>query len=336
MQTQFIRRLRIFKTHKRGYYSACLFALVLLISIMAPLIANEKPIMVYTQGKLYFPILKPYTEQEFGGILQTQANYRDPEVKAMITKSGWALFAPIAFSPQTINYTLPEGAPSAPTTENWLGTDDQGRDVATRLLYGLRMSVFFGIALTLVSAIIGVLIGGAQGYLGGKIDLIGQRLTEIWQGLPVLYVLMILSSLIIPGFWWLLGIMMLFNWMMLANVIRAEFVKTRSQDYIKAARSLGLSTYTILTRHMLPNAMVTLITYIPFLLNASISTLTSLDFLGFGLPSGEPSLGELVLQAKNNPNCWWIGFTAFLSIASLLTMLSFIAEGLRDALDPRS
>lgn len=330
----FYKRLEKFTQHKRGIYSFYTLAIICMIAFMASLLCNEKPLLVYYDGCVYLPMFKTYDETTFGGELQSEADYKDSAVKALIEEKGFMVQTLVPFSPDTITYTTPSSVPSAPSLENWLGTDDQGRDVLARLIYGLRSSLVFGFALTIISVMLGILIGAVQGYFGGRIDLIGQRFTEIWSGLPILYVLIIMSSLIEPSFGWLLGIMMLFNWMVLSSVVRTEFLKTRSLDYIRAAESMGASSFQIMMKHILPNAMVSLITYIPFLLNTSISTLTALDFLGFGLPPGDPSLGELVLQAKNNPESVWLSLTAFLSIACILALISFIGEAVREACDP--
>jgi microcin C transport system permease protein len=329
------RRLRQFKSNKRAYYSLWLFLILLVITSSAKFIANDQPLAVYYKNQLYFPIFKSYPETTFGGTFETATNYRDPLVKDLIYKDGWIMFPPIPYAVSTVNYYLPTPAPAPPSTENWFGTDDQGRDVLARLIYGFRTSIIFGIILTFSAAIIGVSIGAIQGYFGGKIDLIGQRLIEIWSGLPILYLLIILSSMIEPNFWWLLGIMLFFSWMPLVGVVRAEFFRARTLDYVRAAEALGVPTPRIIWRHMLPNAMIAGLTYLPFILNTSITTLTSLDFLGFGLPPGSASLGELLTQAKNNIQAPWLGLTAFFSIAFLLSLLIFIGEGVRDAFDAR-
>lgn len=329
------RRLQQFKNNRRGYGAFIIFCLVAGLSFCADFIANERPLIVSFKGRYYMPVLKDYPETKWGGTFETMTNYRDPFVKDLITKEGWMLFPPVPFSPHTINYDLKTPAPSRPSLQNWLGTDDQGRDVFTRLLYGYRVSILFGLVLTFFSAIIGTALGAIQGYYGGRVDLIGQRIMEVWSGLPMLFLLIILSSMIVPNIGWLLGIMLLFSWIPLVSVVRAEFFRTRALDFVKAAESLGVPTWRIMLRHMLPNAMVAAITYIPFMMNTSITTLTSLDFLGFGLPPGSASLGELVSQAKNNIQAPWLGFTAFFSIAFLLSLLIFMGEAVRDAFDPR-
>ena len=305
------------------------------MTLLAELIANEKPLLVSYKSSYYCPVLKNYPETTFGGTFETEANYRDPAVKALIHKDGWMLFPIIPFSIQTVNYNLPVPAPAPPSKENWFGTDDQGRDVLTRLIYGFRVSIFFGLALTTFSAVVGIMAGAIQGYFGGKVDLIFQRFIEVWNGLPILYLLIILSSMIEPNFWWLLSIMLLFSWMMLVGVVRAEFFRTRTLEYVRAAEALGVPTFRIILRHMLPNALIATITYLPFILNGSITTLTSLDFLGFGLPPGSASLGEILTQGKNNIQSPWLGLTGFFSIAFVLSLLIFIGEAVRDAFDPR-
>lgn len=329
------RRIQQFKKNKRGYYSLILFLGLFFFSLFVELIANDAPIIVRYDNQYYFPVFKNYPETTFGGTFETTANYRDTYVKQLIQEKGWMIFPPIPFGPNTINYDLPSPAPSSPDFTNWLGTDDQGRDVLARLLYGYRTSILFGLYLTIVASLIGVAAGAIQGYFGGTVDLLFQRFIEIWSGLPTLFLLIILSSMIEPNFWWLLGIMALFSWMTLVGVVRAEFFRTRAFDYVRAAEALGVPTFRIMVRHILPNAMVATITYLPFILNGSISTLTSLDFLGFGLPPGSASLGELLTQGKNNIQALWLGLTGFFSIAFLLSLLIFIGEAVRDAFDPR-
>ncbi|MBM3468446.1 MAG: ABC transporter permease [Alphaproteobacteria bacterium] len=329
------RRIAQFKANRRGYWSLRIFGILFFIILFAEFIANDKPLLVSFEGKWYTPIFRNYPETHWGGKFQTVTNYRDTYVKNLIEKKGWMIFPPIPYSINTVNFNLNVPAPSPPSSDNWLGTDDQGRDVLARLIYGFRISIFFGLILTFFSSIIGVLAGAIQGYFGGRIDLIFQRIIEIWSGLPILYLLIILSSIIEPSFWLLLGIMLLFSWMMLVAVVRAEFFRTRSLDYIRAAEALGVPTWRIMLRHMLPNAMVATITYLPFILNGSITTLTTLDFLGFGLPPGSASLGELLTQGKNHVQSPWLGLTGFFSLAFLLSLLIFIGEAIRDAFDPR-
>lgn len=329
------RRLAQFKANKRGYYSFWIFAALLFVCLFAEFIANDKPILVSYKGALYAPTFKNYPETTFGGDFETQTDYRDPYVKDLIQKDGWILWPPIRFSYDTIAYDLPEPAPSRPTFTNILGTDDQGRDVAARVIYGFRLSVVFGLILTIISSLIGITAGAFQGYYGGKVDLIMQRLIEIWSSLPSLYILIIFSAMFVPGFWTLLLILLLFSWVSLVDVVRAEFLRARNFDYVRAANALGVSNHTIMRRHVLPNAMVATMTLMPFILTGSITALTSLDFLGLGLPPGSPSLGELLSQGKNNLQAPWLGISAFFSLAFMLTLLTFIGEAVRDAFDPR-
>lgn len=329
------RRLQNFKANRRGYYSLIIFSVLFFFSLFAELVANDKPVLVVHNGSLYTPIFNVYAETEFGGEFQTEADYRDEYVVDLIKEKGFMVWPLIRYSYDTHNYNLEGAAPSAPTSDNLLGTDDQARDVFARVIYGFRISVLFGITLTLFSSLVGVFVGAIQGFYGGKIDLIGQRFIEIWSGLPVLFLLIIMSSIIEPSFWWLLGIMLLFSWMGLVDVVRAEFLRARNLEYVRAARALGLSNSGIMFKHMLPNAMVATLTFMPFILTGSITTLTSLDFLGFGLPPGSPSLGELIAQGKANLHAPWLGITAFLVLAVMLSLLVFVGEAVRDAFDPR-
>lgn len=329
------RRWLNFRKNKRGFYSLILFSVLFVFSLFAELIANDKPLMVAYDQSYYFPILKSYPETTFGGDFQTEADYRDEYVKELINEKGWILWPMIRYSYDTINYNLPVPAPAPPSNENLLGTDDQARDVVARLIYGFRISVLFGLTLTLFSSLVGVVVGALQGFYGGKVDLFGQRFIEIWSGLPVLFLLIILTSFIVPNFWWLLGIMLLFSWMGLVDVVRAEFLRARNLEYVRAARALGLDNRGIMFKHMLPNAMVATLTFMPFILTGSITTLTSLDFLGFGLPPGSPSLGELIAQGKTNLHAPWLGASAFIVLALMLSLLVFIGEAVRDAFDPR-
>jgi microcin C transport system permease protein len=329
------RRFNQFKRNRRGYWAAWIFAVLFVVSMCAELIANDKPIVVRYDGAFYFPIVKSYPETAFGGEFETEADYKDPYVQELIEKKGWEIFPPIRYSYKTINYALTVPAPSPPTTENLLGTDDQGRDVLARLIYGFRISVLFGLILTLLGSSVGVVVGASQGYLGGWFDLLTQRFMEIWSGMPVFFLLIIMSSVIAPGFFTLLGLMLLFSWMHLVDVVRAEFLKARNLDYIRAAKALGVSTPVIMFKHALPNAMVAALSMMPFVLAGSITTLTGLDFLGFGMPPGSPSLGEMLSQGKNNLQAPWLGITAFFSLAVLLSLLTFIGEAVRDAFDPR-
>jgi microcin C transport system permease protein len=329
------RRLANFRANRRGFWSLWVFLTLFVVSLFAEFIANDRPIVVSYEGRLYLPVFVDYPETTFGGEFPTEADYRDPYVQKHIAERGWAVWPLIPFGYKTINYNLPTPAPSPPDAVDWLGTDDQGRDVLARLIYGFRISVLFGLVLTVASSVVGVAAGAIQGYYGGLTDLLFQRFIEVWSGLPVLFLLIILSSIIQPNFWWLLGIMLLFSWMSLVDLVRAEFLRARNFDYVRAARALGVANPVIIWRHVLPNAMVATLTFMPFILNGSITTLTSLDFLGFGLPAGSPSLGELLAQGKNNLQAPWLGFTSFFVLALMLSLLIFIGEAVRDAFDPR-
>ena len=329
------RRLDNFKANRRGFWSLWIFLAMFFASLFAELIANDRPILIQYDGAFYTPVFKDYPETTFGGFLETPTEYADPEIQEIIEEQGWILWPPIRFSYDTVNYALSSPAPSAPDRINWLGTDDQGRDVAARLIYGFRISVLFGLTLTVLSSLIGIAAGAAQGYFGGLTDLLAQRAIEIWSGLPMMFLLIILASVVQPNFWWLLGLMLLFNWTALVGVVRAEFLKTRNFDYVRAARALGVSNTTIMFRHILPNAMIATITFMPFILSGSVTILTGLDFLGFGLPAGSASLGELLNQGKNNLHAPWLGLTSFLVISVMLSLLVFIGEAVRDAFDPR-
>ena len=330
-----IRRINNFKSNKRGVISSYIFLSLFLISLFANFIANDKPIFVKFNDNYYFPIFEKIPEIFYGGEFETEADYKDPYVIDLIKSDGFLIMPLIEYSFDTINYDLKLPSPSPPTLENILGTDDQGRDVLARLIYGFRISVFFGIVLTFFSTIIGIIIGGLQGYFGGRIDLFGQRFIEIWSGLPVLYLLIIIASFVQPSFWVLLSIMLLFSWMSLEGVVRAEFLRARNFEYVKAAKALGLGNTMIMIKHVLPNAMVATLTLLPFILSGSIATLTSLDFLGFGLPPGSPSLGEMVAQGKANLQAPWLGLSAFITLSLQLSLLVFIGEAVRDAFDPR-
>ena len=329
------RRIAIFKASRRGYWSLWIFLALFGLSLCAEVIANDRPLVVRHDGRWYFPVLVSYPETAFGGVLPTAAVYRDPEVRRLIEAKGWMVWPPIRYSYDTINYSLTVPAPAPPSRENWLGTDDQGRDLLARLIYGFRISVLFGLTLTILSSIVGIAAGAVQGYWGGWVDLLFQRGIEIWSGLPVLYLLIILASLVEPTFWWLLGLMLMFSWLALVGVVRAEFLRARNFDYVRAARALGVRPAVIMFRHVLPNAMVATLTFMPFILNGSITTLTSLDFLGFGLPPGSPSLGEILAQGKANLHAPWLGITGFAVLALMLSLLIFIGEAVRDAFDPR-
>jgi len=356
------RRLENFKANRRGFWAFWLFLAMFLMSLGSEFLANDRPILAYYKGELLAPAFVTYPEEKFGGFL-ARTDYRDPTIAKEIDAHGWMLWPPIRYSYDTHNLDLPTPAPSPPTwllskqqcdaaaakkiapgepnrgcadiEWNLLGTDDQGRDVVARLLYGFRLSVLFGLILATVSSAIGVAAGAIQGYFGGRVDLVFQRVIEIWSSLPQLYLLIIISSFLTPGFFILLGILLLFSWVSLVHVVRAEFLRARNFEYVNAARALGLSDAKIILRHLLPNATVATLTFLPFILNSSITTLTSLDFLGFGLPPGSPSLGELLLQGKSNLQAPWLGLTGFAIIALMLSLLIFIGEAVRDAFDPR-
>jgi microcin C transport system permease protein len=329
------RRLANFKANRRGYFSLWLFLVLFLVSLFAEFVANDRPLIVSYDGHWYMPVLHAYPETTFGGEFETEADYHDPFVSELIENKGWILWPPVRYRYDTFIQDLPSPAPSPPSTENWLGTDDAGRDVVARLIYGFRISVLFGLTLTIASSFIGVAAGAVQGYFGGWVDLLFQRFIEVWSGLPTLYLLIILASVVTPNFWWLLGLMLLFSWMGLVGVVRAEFLRARNFEYVRAARALGVGNRTIMFRHLLPNAMVATLTFLPFILNGSITTLTSLDFLGFGLPVGSPSLGELLAQGKANLQAPWLGISTFVVLAVMLSLLIFIGEAVRDAFDPR-
>ena len=329
------RRLANFKANRRGYWSTWLFGLLLVLCLPAEFIANSKPLLIHYNDELFVPVLFDYPETTFGSDFETLADYTDPYVKQLIEAKGWLLMPPIPYSYDTKILDLPGSAPTPPSTDNWLGTDDQGRDVLARVLYGFRISVLFGLLLTVLSSVFGIAAGAVQGYFGGLTDLIAQRFIEVWSGLPALYLLIIMASVITPGFFTILGLMLLFSWMGLVGVVRAEFLRARNFEYVRAARAMGLSDTAIMIRHVLPNALVATITFLPFILSSSVTTLTSLDFLGFGLPPGSPSLGELLNQGKNNLQAPWLGLTAFFSLSIMLMLLLFVGEALRDAFDPR-
>jgi microcin C transport system permease protein len=330
------RRWANFRAHKRGYWSLCTFLALFTFTLFAELVANDKPLVIRYEDRFYFPVFERFAETEFGGSFKVEADYQDQYVQKLITdKGGWFIWPLIRFDHATIDYYLPGTAPYPPSPEHWLGTDNIGRDVAAQLIYGVRLSFLFGLVLTGAASVIGVCVGGVQGYLGGKVDLIGQRFVEIWAGLPILFILIILASIVESNVYWLLGILIAFSWMALVGVVRAEFLRARNFQYILAARALGLSDRKIMIRHVLPNAMVATLTYLPFILTGSITLLTSLDFLGFGLPSDSPSLGRLLAQARTNIDAPWLGLTSFFTLASMLTLLIFTGEAVRDAFDPR-
>lgn len=352
------RRWRNFKANRRGWWSLWLFMFLFIGSLFAEFIANDKPILVSYKGEILMPVLVDYPEEKFGGFYAV-TDYRDPVIQDEINQNGWAIWPPVRYSYRTVNNEIPEAAPSKPFwlmskeqrcaryaegvndpnctigNMNWLGTDDQARDVFARALYGFRISVLFGLILTAFSGVIGVTAGAVQGYFGGWVDLIFQRFIEIWSSIPVLYLLLIIAAILPPGFWVLLFIMLLFSWVAFVGVVRAEFLRARNFEYVNAARSLGVNNRTIMWRHLLPNAMVAALTFLPFILNGSITTLTSLDFLGFGLPPGSASLGEMLAQGKNNLQAPWLGITGFIVISLMLSLLIFVGEAVRDAFDPR-
>ena len=329
------RRLANFRANRRGYVSLYIFAALFVISLFAELIANDRPLLIHYDGRYYYPLFETYPETAFGGFFPTEAVYTDPVVQELIAEKGWAIWPPIPYSYDTVAYDLSVPAPSPPSRSHWLGTDDQARDVAARVIYGFRLSVLFGLILTVLSSVVGVAAGAVQGYYGGWLDLLFQRFIEIWNSMPTLFMLIILASVVTPNFWWLLGLLLLFSWTALVSVVRAEFLRARNFDFVRAARALGVGNLTIMARHVLPNAMVATITFMPFVLIGGITALTSLDFLGFGLPPGSPSLGELLNQGKNNLQAPWLGITGFAVMAVMLSLLVFIGEAVRDAFDPR-
>ena len=328
------RRLRNFKANRRGYWSTWIFLALLVLTLPAEFLANDKPLVMRYKGELYFPVLVDYPESTFGGFL-AETDYRDSFIDKEISDNGWMLWPPLRYSYRSVNKNPPTPAPSPPSAENPFGTDDQSRDVLARVIYGFRISVLFGLTLTFFSTIVGVIAGAVQGYFGGLTDLLFQRFIEVWSNLPILYILIILASVVEPNFWWLLVILLLFEWMSLTAVVRAEFLRARNFDYVRAARALGVGNVSIMLRHVLPNALVATLTFVPFLLNASITVLTALDFLGFGLPPGSPSLGELLAQGKNNVQAPWLGLTGFVVLATMLSLLIFMGEAVRDAFDPK-
>ena len=324
-----------FKNNRRGYWSLWIFSILFLLSLMAELWINDKPIMVSYQQNWYFPIVQDITEDKLGGDFDIITDYRDPYMVKQIEKDGWIIWPLVPFYYDSINFELSQSAPSPPDNINYLGTDDQGRDLLARLVYGFRISVLFALTLTFVSSVIGIIIGAIQGYYGGKIDLFGQRILEIWEGLPMLFMLIILASFVEPTFSWLLGLMILFSWPSLVGVVRAEFLRGRHLEYVKAAKALGVKDSKIMFKHILPNAMIATLTFMPYLFTGALTTLTSLDFLGFGLPLGSASLGEMVTQGKDNLHAPWLAITAFISLSTILVLLVFIGEATRDAFDPR-
>ncbi|MBC7800348.1 MAG: ABC transporter permease [Gemmatimonadaceae bacterium] len=330
------RRLAIFRAHRRGAWSLGIFTVLFVLCLFAELIANDRPLLIRFNGQFYVPVLQGYSEDDFGpDFLPTEADYTDPQLVAAIEAGGWMVWPPIPFRYNTVIKDLLTPAPAAPSWRNLLGTDDQARDVLARVIYGFRLSVLFGFTLTIVSSVIGIAAGAVQGFYAGLVDLLFQRFIEIWSGMPQLYLLIILGSIVTPTFWTLLLFLLLFSWMALTGVVRAEFLRGRNLDYVRAAQALGVGNGAIMRRHILPNALVATLSFLPFALSGSVTVLATLDFLGFGLPPGSPSLGELVAQGKNNLQAPWLGLTAFFVLGGLLTLLIFIGEAVRDAFDPR-
>lgn len=353
-----LRRWENFKANRRGYWSLWIFLVIFVLSLFAEGIANDRPIIASYKGELLFPVVVDYPEEKFGGFL-AETDYRSDFIQEEVNANGWMIWPPIRYSYSSTNSNIPHSAPTKPfwlmskeercsgypggvndpnctiSNLNWLGTDDQARDVLARAIYGFRISVLFGLALTIASAVVGVTAGAVQGYFGGWTDLLMQRFIEIWSSMPVLYILLIIAAILPPGFWILLSIMLLFSWVGFVGVVRAEFLRARNFEYVRAARALGVGNVTIMYRHLLPNAMVATLTFLPFILSGSITTLTSLDFLGFGMPPGSPSLGELIAQGKNNLQAPWLGITAFVVMSVMLSLLIFVGEATRDAFDPR-
>jgi microcin C transport system permease protein len=324
-----------FRRSRRGFISLWIFLAVFAVSLLSDFVANEAPLVAWYAGRPYFPVFASFPEKTFGGEFETTADFRDPHVQGLIRAKGWMVWPPIPFSYKTINYDLPSPAPSPPTAQNLLGTDENGRDILAILLYGLRISILFGFSLSILSSALGILAGAIQGYYGGRVDILGQRFIEVWSSMPTLFVLIILSNVVQPGFWWLLAINLLFGWMALVGLVRAEFLRARNFEYVIAARALGMTNGRIMFRHILPNAMVASLTFLPFILAGSIFALTTLDYLGFGLPIGSPSLGDLLAQGKGNLQAPWVGLAGFGASAAPLILLVFIGEAVRDAFDPR-
>ena len=330
------RRLAIFRSHRRGWWSLWIFLILFLVCAAAEFVANDRPLAIRYQDHWFFPVLQDYSEDAFGpDFLPTDADYTDPELAKAIDAHGWMIWPAIPFSYDSVVKNLPAPSPTPPSWRNLLGTDDQARDVLARVIYGFRISVLFGFALTIVSSVLGIMAGAVQGFYGGLTDLLFQRFIEVWSGMPQLFMLIILASIITPGFWILLLFLLAFSWMALTGVVRAEFLRGRNLDYVRAARAMGVRDTAIMWRHILPNALVATLTFLPFTLSGSVTVLASLDFLGFGLPPGSPSLGELVNQGKNNLQAPWLGITAFVVLGGILILLIFIGEAVRDAFDPR-
>ncbi len=330
------RRWAIFRQNRRGFYSLVLFLVLFGLSLFAEVLSNDKPLLISYEGGLYLPLWQAYPETVFGGDFETETDYRDPYIRERLTSAGnWIIFPPNPHSYTSINLTLDRPVPSPPTRENLLGTDDRGRDVFARLIYGFRISVLFGAALTAVGTLLGIAAGALQGYFGGRLDLIMQRFIEIWGSMPELYLLIIFASIFKPSMLLLLVLLSLFGWMGLSDYVRAEFLKGRNMEYVKAAKALGVGNFTIMRRHLLPNSMTPVITFLPFRMSGSILALTSLDFLGLGVPPSTPSLGELLAQGKANIEAWWLSLSTFLVLVGTLVLLIFIGEALREAFDPR-
>lgn len=321
--------------NKRSRAALFFLGIVLVLSLFAELIANDKPIILKYQGEYFFPIAKVYTDARFGGDFPTEANYKDPFIRGNIEAEGYMIMPPVEFSYNTVDYELNEPFPSAPSKRHWLGTDEEGRDILARLLYGIRLSFVFAFLLTLLSSLIGVAVGAVQGYFGGKVDIVLQRIIEIWDSMPQMFVLIIVASVFVPSFWTLLMILLLFSWTELTGMVRAEFLRARNFEYVKAAKAIGVGNWRIMWRHILPNALVTTVTFVPFILAGAVVALTALDFLGLGLGYNYPSLGDLVRQGKDNLQAPWIGLSVFFVLSMLLTALIFIGEGVRDAMDKR-
>ncbi len=325
-----------FKRNRLGYWSLLIFCALVAVSLLAELVSNDRPLVVYYQGSTYFPMVKDYPEKVFGGDFETSTDYLDPFIRERLSQAGnWALFAPNPYGPKTLNYFAKEPNPSRPSRDNWLGTDDRGRDLLAQLIYGFRISVLFALALTTAGVVLGVITGAVQGFFGGKTDLAFQRFIEIWSSMPELYLLIIFSAVFTPSLLLLLVLLSLFGWMGLSDYVRAEFLRNRQLDYVRAARALGVSNWQIITRHLLPNSMTPVVTFLPFRMSGAILALTSLDFLGLGVPPGTPSLGELLSQGKNNIDAWWISLSTFAVLVITLLLLTFMGDALRDALDPR-
>ncbi|MBU3560255.1 ABC transporter permease [Polynucleobacter hallstattensis] len=325
-----------FKNSRMGYAGLWIFMILFGLSMGAELIANDKPLVVRYEGKFYFPIVKSQPERVFGGDFATPTDFLDPDIRHNITSNGnWAIYPPIPYSYETLNYFSKVPNPAPPSLDNWLGTDDRGRDVLSRLIYGFRLSILFGLALTIVGVSVGIITGSLMGFFGGKFDLVSQRLIEIWSAMPELYLLIIFASIFNPSIWLLVILLAAFGWMGLSDYVRAEFFRNRALEYVRAARALGLTNLQIMRRHILPNSLTPVITFLPFRMSAAILSLTSLDFLGLGVPPGTPSLGELLSQGKSNLDAWWISLSTFVVLVATLLLLTFMGEALRDAFDSR-